>query len=544
MPKIISTFSGPDPIGAALSNLGKQLFGGDKTASALEAEKLYAAQRQNAETDNLMRMAAEKGIQNLGSDPVTQAILLGSGYGPGDFAKLGLMGAATGFGARDPRTANWQIGSGGSYSGTADAFDRNLAEEARANTLASADRRYNVDQDVAVKREQWATPSAEQTLQHQDRRYNVDRTVGEAARSNDMESADRRYGVDTTASTERFKWGTPSANEQLQSADRRYGVDSTAALAREKPMAALDAQGRPTFAQTGDATNGNYLPILSEENRKGTLLGQNFDNLPALNPQQQEVLGARVSGDKAGTPKNYIVPNGGTMLTYDGITDVQGNPLPPGGYIGTVQGSATDTGVTNAVSTALQGNVIANKKFEQLVGMGRALTQDPTLFGPQGKVRSLAQELAAGVQGMSAVVGKDVNAARDTLAQELAGTGVDAVRILPELYDPNLPKVQTVWGLLVYQGASALAGQENRSVSDADVKNMRELLGDPQSLFSSAQMMQSKLDTALEIVRNFDKVSREALGGNAPVTPAQVPTDGLNVTGTGAQWRVLPNAGP
>lgn len=507
MPKILSSFSGPDPIAQTISSLGRQLFGGDRTAAALNNEKLYAAQRENAERDNLMARIAAKGAQNVGADPITQAILLGSGMDPSQFAELGRMGAATGFGAADPRTADWQVAAGQAYSSTAPAFNTSMAETRRANDLDSADKRYAVDKNDDLQRFQWGTPSATDVLKDSTARYGLG-----------LEDATKRYGIDTTAATE-----------------------------RSKPFEALDATGRPVLVPTSEAANGSYQPVLSDTDRRGTLLGQNFDNLDTLNPQQQEVLGARVTGDKAGQIKNYIFPgpNGRSdvMLTTNGVSDLYGNPLPPGGYVGTVQGGATEVGVTNAVATDLQSDVIANKKFEQLVGIGMDLTKDPTLFGAQGRVRSLAQEVAAGVGGISAVLGSNVEEARATLAQDLAGTGIDAMSILPELYDPNLPKVDTVWGLLVYQGAAALAGQEGRSVSDADVKNMRQILGEPKSIFTSAQAMQSKLQTAVEIVRNSDTISREALGGKAPVAP-NVPADGMNRTSTGATWRVVPNAGP
>ena len=505
MPKIISAFSGPDPIAETLSSLGKQLFGGDKTANAIKGEQLYALQRENREMDNLMGRIAAGGAQNLGADPTAQAILAGSGYSPEAFGKIGLLGAATGYGAKDPRTQNWQVGTGGSYAGTADAVDAKLAEDARGNTLASADRRYGTDSTAATERFKWGTPSATDMLKD---------------------------------STDRFKWGNPSAEQTMQHEDRRYKEDMAAATERNKPFAVLDANGNPQLVPTGDATNGSYQPILTDTNRKGTLLGQNFDNLPALNPQQQEVLGARVSGDKAGTTRNYILPeNGGVMLTYDSRTDVNGNPLPTGGYIGTVEGSAQDTGVTKPVRADEERATIANKKFQRLINMGMALTNDPTLFGAQGKVRSLAQELDAGVSGVTAALGGDVEAARNELAQELSATGVDATRVLPELYNPNLPKVQTIWGLLLYQGAAALAGQDGRSVSDADIKTFRSIIGEPQGWFTSAEMMRSKLETALEIVGSMDNVSREVLGGQAPVT--ENGADGTTTTTTGRKWRVV-----
>lgn len=332
---------------------------------------------------------------------------------------------------------------------------------------------------------------------------------------------------DNTAAAVNAKQAEVARNNDLASGDRRYSVDqSVGQQQREftgKPIAALDGLGKQVFAPQGDLATGGFAPILPEADQKGTLLGQNWDKLPALNPNQQEVLGA-LPGSAGGsrTPKNYIVKDAmgktQTILTSDGVTDLQtGQPLPPGGYIGNVQGSANEAGVTNAVNTDLQSGVIANKKFTFLVDRAKELTADPALFGAQGLARSLGQEVAAGVSGVAKAFGRGsagdmvLNDARD-LAQQ---NGLAS--LIPELYDPNLPKVDTIWGLLVYQGASALAGQNGRGVSDQDVKNMRQILGDPKSLFSSAAMMQSKLDQAQQIVNGYDQINREALGQNAPV---------------------------
>lgn len=446
MVKIFSPFQGQDPLAEKLRALGQQMFG-NNTDNALKNEKLYEMQRNNVETDNLMRRVAGGGAQNLGADPIAQAILIGSGYKPEDFGKIGLMGSATANGATDPRTQNWQVGTGQSYDNTADAVRAKQAE---------------------------------------------------VIRNNDMQSADRRYGVDQNQATDRYKF-------------------------ENEPKAAIGPDGKQVFAPQGGLADGGFAPIVSESDQKGTLLGQNWNNLPGLNPQQQEVLGA-LPGSAGGsrTPKNYIIKDAKgqtqTLLTADGVTDLQsGKPLPPGGYIGTVQGSANEAGVTNSVNTDLQSGVIANKKFTFLVNQAKDLTADPTLFGAQGLARSLGQEVAAGVGGIAKAFGKGttgdmvLNDAR-ALAQQ---NGLSA--LIPELYDPNLPKVDTLWGLLVYQGASALAGQNGRGVSDQDVKNMRQILGDPKSLFSSAAMMQSKLEQAQAIVNGFDSINREALGGNAPV---------------------------
>lgn len=442
MVKIFNTLRGPDPLGAAFANLGKSLFG-DTTANAINSEKLYAAQRENTEMDNLMARAAKSGVQNLGADPIAQAILLGSGYDPSKFGQVGLMGAATGFGAADPRTQNWQVGTGQSYDNTAAAVNAKQAE---------------------------------------------------TARNNDMQSADRRYGVDQTQKTERDKFFYT-------------------------PKEVLNPDGTPGFARQGELAGSTFSPILSETDQKGTLLGQNFDNLPALDPMQRQVLGANPS-ETSRTPRNYVTPQG-SFITYDGVTNAQtGAPLPPGGYIGNVEGGAGDVGLTPSSLSGLQQGQVSYDKFMSTVALAEPLTADPSLFGVQGWARSKAQELIQGIGGVATLAGAREDLARSLVSAETGQIlGPDAAKgLIPELYDPRLGEVEALWGILLYQGASALAGQENRSVSDMDVQIMRGILGDPHSFFSSNRSMASKLNVAKALVKRGRAINQQYLqqGTNVP----------------------------
>lgn len=418
MPRLVNTFRGTDPTAEAISRLGVAMFG-DQLGTELNREKLLAAQRENTETANLMGRVAGQGAAGLSSDPVAQAMIIGSGYDPKKFAEMGLLQSATTHGAEAPQTQNFQVGSGQAYSSTAGAFDKTLAENAR-----------QFDQ---------------------------------------------------------------------------------------KPQAVL-RDGKPVYVPQSAAFGPDVEAILSDTERKGTLAGQNFENLDALSPAQQNYLGAD-SGSRA-APFNYIV-DGKTYLTHDGVTDVHGQPLPPGGYKGSVEGGAGDVGLTSSVQTDLQSDTIANKKFQALLGMAMPLTEDPSLFGMGGNIRSKAQDVLQSFGGLPAIdsIRQEIQAGLvDSTTQQPLGADA-AAALIPELYDPRLSEVETLWGLLLYQGAAALAGQENRSVSDKDIQFMRSILGDPHSLFASNISMATKLKQADAVVRSFDTITREALGGGA-VTPA------------------------
>ena len=446
MAKIFNSFSGPNPIATVLGDLGKQMFG-NNTANAINSEKLYAAQRQNTETDNLMGMAAKMGVHSMAADPVAQALLIGSGYKPSDFGDIGLMGAATEFGAADPRTQNWQVGTGQSYDNTAGAFGSKLAETARNNDMASSDRRYGVDQSVG---------------------------------------------------------------------QQRYEFDN-------KPMDVLGPDGTPTFGPQGSLVGSGMQPILSDADRKGTLAGANFGNMGALPAAEQNYLGAN-GGTK--TPRNYITPDGQSFITYDGVTAAQtGQPLPPGGAIGSLEGGAGDVGLTNSTQSGVQQNILSNNKFTNLLALTReAAQQDPTNFGVPGFVKGMAQDLTQIAQGMAQGFGyRDAEEYINTARNDAAAAGIDP-GLLSGIFDPGLSEVQTLGDLMVYSAAEALAGQSGRSVSDKDVQFFKGIVGDPQSWLMSQEKFLAKLAQLERIVQsNQGVLSAAQQQGAVPMGSPQAP---------------------
>lgn len=443
MPKIINPFRGTDPIAQTLSQLGQTMFG-DQTGAAKRKEDLYAAQRTNAETDNLVGLIGQKGSFGSFKSPIGQAMAFAAGMKGGDMGDYALADAGLNFGAADQRTQNAQVASGQSYDNTADAFGAKLAE---------------------------------------------------VARNNDMQSGDRRYGVDQSVGQQRYEFDN-------------------------KPLPALDATGAPAFTTQG-AFDG-FSPILSNAETQGTLARQNFGSMGDLPPAEQNYLGANGAGGE-GSIFNYITQDGKTYLTRDGVTDAQtGQALPPGGYKGTVQGTAADVGLTNSVTSGVQGNIISADKFLSTADAMIGLTQNPSNFGPVGLAKSLGQEAGQSASALVQLFGGNdvVNKEVDQARQELMSSGLG--QLIPELYDPALPAIDILGGLMVYQGAAALAGQEGRGVSDKDVQFWRQMLGDPKGLFESAQSIKTKMEIAKAVVENHKALAQQYL--KSGVTP--LPDDG------------------
>lgn len=478
MPKIFSPFVGTDPLGAALSNFGKQMFGGKGAESALQQEQAYEAQRQNVEAENYAaRIAKGGGVQAMGADPIAQAMAILGGFKPDDVGGYGLMGAANEFGAADPRTQNWQVGTGQSYDNTAAAVQAKAAEVARSNDQASSDRRYNTDQ---------------------------------------------------TQGTELYKFKNIGADQAVDNAEvGRHNSATEAQTAAEffkKPVPVIGTMGQPTFANQGDLVGGAAAPLLSEADTKGVLLGRNFDNLATLDPMQRQVLGANPSAEGKGTPKNYIL-NGKTFITYDGTTDAQsGQPLPPGGYVGTVQGDAAGTGVTNAVNTGIQQGILANNKLSKLLGAVREVAQkDPSNFGLPGFVKGIVQDTRQVAQGLAQGLGyQQPEQMLNEAIQGAMKNGIDP-NLIAGVFDPDLSSLHTLSDLMVYSAAEALAGQSGRSVSDRDVQFFKTIVGDPQEWMMSQDKYLAKLTQVERILQMTQSSLGDAQANGVTPAPGTLP---------------------
>ena len=208
--------------------------------------------------------------------------------------------------------------------------------------------------------------------------------------------------------------------------------------------------------------------------------------------------------------------------------DSQGNPIvsapfKPGGGgpnirvlpDGTVEYGENGLAPGKSTKNDLEKEQVASAKLRGLLEYNRQLAQkDPTNFGVPGFVKGRVQDISSLTQGVSQTMGyNDVGEAATDVRKQAMQNNIDP-SLLSGVFDPNLPALETAADLLVFQAASALAGQSGRALSDKDVKYFRNIVGSPTSLFSNQEKYLAKLDTIENLLGLNQNVTDRTMGGN------------------------------
>lgn len=342
-------------------------------------------------------------------------------------------------------------------------------------------------------------------------RYNAATRYGAADPRTDNAAVGAGASYGSTAGAFNANLDQQRANQQAQLAEQRYQFDNTpTTIGTDKgPVIArrTDAYGQPAVEDLGKV-KGNAARIAL--NSPG--------GLASADDTTQRFIGA---AEKNGTPHNYVF-HGQNYITNDGITDARTNkPLPAGGYLANAQGDATGVGLSSSVTSDLQKQDIQHQQFKNLVGFTRNLLGDPNNVGILGYVKGALQDANVLAGNIAQGLGyKGLQDAVHDMRQKAAASGVDP-KLLSGEFDPKLPALHTAYDLLVFSAASTLAGQSGRNVSDKDVKTVRSIVGDPNSLFANPQNLGSKLDTLDQIVDLNQSVVDQRLRGNKPPSAAQ-----------------------
>jgi hypothetical protein len=435
MPRIINAFRGTSPVADSISKLGLALFG-DSVSGDLKRAQLEALQRKNAETLNYGKVISESGGAAAASTPVGQAMLWASERNPQEAADLARMDAAA---RGDPRVSDFMLGAGQAESSTPRGF---------------------------------ASDQSRQERQH-------GATLGETRRHNIAgEDLDRdKFGFD------KEKWYT-------------------------EPQAAM-RNGQPAYVPRSHLTEPGTEPIRSEAEVKGGLLDDEFYNL--TEDEQRNVLGA---DENVGQTRVLRTKNGNYLVTdesYSRGLDAQGNPLPPpdrADVIGNIQDTGSGGVLSSpAANTALDKAEITFARFNTTQQMLKdvAAKADPRLFGYSGKVLDAARggiTLGANMWGLVAgapdaqtakqkIEGEIVNEVNRQIGSGKQVLSPDAINLI---FSKEGGELETLAGIYIYQAASAIAGQDGRDLSNADVTRAIEMFGSPQSWTTDKARFNEKID--------------------------------------------------
>lgn len=315
------------------------------------------------------------------------------------------------------------------------------------------------------------------------------------------------------------------------SQDFRYGV-------LPNPITETQAKGRAfgnlapamqalAVGPTDSQVKGRITLGLPAADQRVAALGQ-----PAFGANEGQVKGGILADmpvadqrkavmPSPGTPRNYVTPTGGRGITLDGVTDsANGTAIPEGStvFTGQVQPTGVD-GLTQSTKSTLQKGAVEAERFKRMLEQTRAAAQDKTNFGIPGFIKGVAQDTAAVGQGLAEGLGfNNLNQAIARARTELARSDASDPNLLAGLFDfdPGLPKLQTLADLLVFSAASALAGQEGRSVSDRDIKMFKGIVGAPDSFLMNQERYLAKLQTLQDIVEGREAADAKFTGKPAP----------------------------
>ena len=172
--------------------------------------------------------------------------------------------------------------------------------------------------------------------------------------------------------------------------------------------------------------------------------------------------------------------------------------------------------MTSATSNMVQRQQIEGAKFYRMAQYTKNMAmKDPTNFGFPGYVKGTLQDVGMLLTGVSQAMGYDApeKAFKQIVENEKNNPNLSR-DMLFGLYDPRLNAIDKAANLLVYQAAAALASQEGRSISDADVTLFRGIVGDPQSFFMNQQKFVSGIDAMTDFLSLQQEVLTDAAGSN------------------------------
>lgn len=325
------------------------------------------------------------------------------------------------------------------------------------------------------------------------------------------------------------RMATDRAAETQMAIDARTSVPVLLPDGRQVYVRKTEA---PAFTQSGQGTVVPTMDSVKAVTAQRAIAENPADPFGTLAPSAQHFLGAQPSGER---PTNWIDPGSRRQgRTADGKTDLAtGQPLPPTAQLVSPTNQSgpsafTPNAPTNDMVQTLQRKAVAAREVSSLVDRADALVAgDPTIVGAPGIAQKFGQNAVAAARDVLTALGNgNPNSAIETIRTDaIQKLGVDAARLLPELFKPQISELEAVHGIMVYKTAEML-GQTGRGASDKDIAAARHIIGNPGSMWESSQSFRTKLAAIKSVADaqsvNADRMLQSWNIGGQPTTPAPV----------------------
>lgn len=326
-----------------------------------------------------------------------------------------------------------------------------------------------------------------------------------------------------------------NVSQQNDLLKNREDIASRERISASTPTEVMTPAG-PRYTTRAQAPG--QMPLAPEGNVKGGYISQNWGNLGDLPIPEQNVLGAipkdsepemvrlmrqrnqlwnaagrLPQGDAARTDlqkqgdeidlyiKHKIAGNQGFSITQPDGTVIQ-----MGGPAGGVDAVSKRNAEVRMRNSSQARDIIAT--------MGELVDRSPQSVGAAGNVLRLGQDASSVASTITQVFGGQNRYAGELMRvqQQLRDQGIN----IPSLLNPDLNSAETLSNLLIYKTAEAL-GQNGNGVSDKDLANVRSIVGDPTSWFTSPETLKNKLATLDTILARDQERDSGTLG--RPASP-------------------------
>lgn len=175
--------------------------------------------------------------------------------------------------------------------------------------------------------------------------------------------------------------------------------------------------------------------------------------------------------------------------------------------------------LTNTTKAKLEQSELALGDFNIIMDDVESIAKKSKgLFGFTGNVQRFGQAVVGQVGAFGSIFGAN---SFDAISTELLEAGV-----APKFFDPNLTDIDKMATLAAYQGASALARQEGRGLSDKDFILFRGIIGNPKAWLSTQEAFLAGTkrlrDVATRMMKNRIHILRGGslqTGGGQPGQP-------------------------